>query len=86
MYEVVLSVDARRFYDAADSSLTRRLNRCFESLETDPRRGNNIKRLSGELAAYFRFRVGDHRVIYRIDDRMRTVVVVAIAHRKNVYE
>ncbi|HEY4328554.1 MAG TPA: hypothetical protein VGN88_02370 [Phycisphaerae bacterium] len=41
--------------------------RCFAQLEVDPRQHNNIKRLSGALSGKFRYRVGDWRVIYRIN-------------------
>jgi mRNA-degrading endonuclease RelE of RelBE toxin-antitoxin system len=30
-------------------------------------------------------RRGDYRVIYRIDDELRTVTVMAIEHRSDVY-
>jgi mRNA interferase RelE/StbE len=30
-------------------------------------------------------RRGDYRVIYRIDDRARQVIVVAVEHRSDVY-
>ena len=58
---------------------------CFSVLERDPRRHNNIKRLSGEHAGFLRFRVGDWRVIYRIDDAGKRVLVLSIANRREAY-
>jgi mRNA interferase RelE/StbE len=86
MFEVILSPDARDFYAGAERHLARRLARCFEQLESEPRRHNNIRRLSGALEGYFRYRVGDWRVIYRVDDAAEQVSVVAIAHRREAYE
>jgi len=86
MYEVILSPDARSFYARADRPLAAKLARCFSQLEQDPRRHNNIKRLTGELAGTFRYRVGDWRVIYQIDDAASQVHVLVIAHRRDVYE
>jgi mRNA interferase RelE/StbE len=86
MFEVILSPEAQAFYAQADRALARKLARCFAQLERDPRRHNNIKRLSGALAGRLRYRVGDWRVIYRIDDRARQVHVLLIAHRSDVYE
>lgn len=37
------------------------------------------------LKGYRRLRVGDYRVIYKIDDDRVIVVIVDIDHRKNVY-
>ena len=77
---------ARDFYAAADRPLARKLARCFAQLEREPRRHNNIKRLSGKFAGRLRYRIGDWRVIYRIDDQANRVLVLAIAHRRDVYE
>ncbi len=85
MYRVVLAAAARRVYEAADSSLQRKLDRCFRVLAHDPRRHPNIKRLKGKLKGYYRYRIGDYRVIYRIEEDRRLVIVVMIAHRSDAY-
>jgi mRNA interferase RelE/StbE len=86
MFEVILSPEAAAFYSTADQPLAKKLARCLRQLEHDPRRHNNIKRLSGELAGLFRFRVGDLRVLYRVDDKESRVMIVSVAHRREVYE
>jgi mRNA interferase RelE/StbE len=86
MFEVELSPLASEFFAAADQPLARKLARCFRQLEENPRRGNNIKRLKGDWKGYLRYRVGDWRVIYRIDDDISRVHVVVIAHRREIYE
>jgi mRNA interferase RelE/StbE len=86
MFEVILSPEAMDFYRACDGPLARKLARCFTHLELDPRTGGNIKQLRGEWAGYRRYRVGDWRVLYRIDDLFQRVSVVLIAHRREVYE
>ncbi len=53
MFEVHLSPSAGAFYAIADQPLARKLARCFQQLERNPRRHNNIKRLSGPLAGFF---------------------------------
>ena len=86
MYRVVVSDEARRFFEEAPVALQRRLDRCFAQIRIDPRRHPNIKPLKGRFAGYYRYRLGDYRVIYRIDDRDRVVIVAIIAHRREVYE
>ncbi len=86
MYNVVLSSKAGRYFEAAPASLQRRLDRCFLHLQNDPRRHPNTRPLKGRLAGYYRYRVGDYRVVYRIDERASDVVVVLIAHRREVYQ
>ncbi len=43
------------------------------------------KSLSGSLAGLWRYRVGDYRIIARIEDDRMVVLVVRIGHRKAVY-
>jgi mRNA interferase RelE/StbE len=86
MYEVVLSSKAKRFFEDAPASIQRKLDRCFDTLKVDPRHHSNIKPLSGPLTGYYRFRAGDYRVVYRIDDERRMVSVERIAHRREAYQ
>jgi mRNA interferase RelE/StbE len=86
MFSVTLSPEARVFYEKADPPLARKLSRCFAQLERNPHRYGNIKRLTGELRGYLRYRVGDWRVVYRVDESAQSVWVVVIAHRREVYE
>jgi mRNA interferase RelE/StbE len=84
MYRVELSAEAQRFYERCDRPLARKLARCFESLEKDPRAGNNVKALKGQYAGSFRYRVGDVRVVYTINEQTVTVFVITIAKRSGV--
>jgi len=86
MYEVLLSDQARCFFEEASASQQRRLDRCCDRLGADPRRHPNIRPLKGKLAGHWRYRVGDYRVVYRTDENERVVIVLIIAHRGSVYE
>lgn len=86
MYRVQLSDEARRFYESAPAALQRKLDRCFEVLKESPRRHPNIKPLKGRLAGSYRYRVGDRRVVYVVDDKTAGVTVLTIAHRRDVYD
>lgn len=41
--------------------------------------------LVGDHAALWRWRIGDYRVVARIEDERFTVLVVRVAHRREVY-
>ncbi|MBM4032717.1 MAG: type II toxin-antitoxin system RelE/ParE family toxin [Planctomycetes bacterium] len=85
MYRVILSHDAQRFFDDAEAPLQRKLDRCFDMLRIDPHRHPNIKPLKGSLSGYRRYRVGDYRVVFRIDAPNRIAYVLAIEHRSDAY-
>jgi mRNA interferase RelE/StbE len=85
MYSVELSREAQQFYQRADKPIAKKLTRCFKSLENNPRSGNNIKALKGQLSGTYRYRLGDLRVVYSIDDQRVVVFVITIAKRSDVY-
>lgn len=44
------------------------------------------KPLSGNLREFWRYRVGDYRLICKIQDDHLLILVVRIAHRSQVYD
>jgi mRNA interferase RelE/StbE len=53
-------------------------------LDADPRRFG--KRLKANLAGLWRYRVGNYRIICQIVDNELIVLVLAVGHRKTIYE
>ena len=49
----------------------------------DPRQLGSA--LSGDLGGYWRWRIGDYRVVARIKDERVTILVVRVGHRREVY-
>lgn len=41
--------------------------------------------LTGDLGGLWRWRIGDYRVVARIEDERITILVVRVAHRREVY-
>jgi mRNA interferase RelE/StbE len=46
----------------------------------------NHEPLSGELAGFFKRRIGDYRVIYMLDTYNQHIEVCVIGHRKDIYK
>lgn len=44
------------------------------------------KALTGEYKDYWRYRVGDYRIISRISDKKITVLIFSVGHRREVYK
>lgn len=44
------------------------------------------KALTGEFKGLWRYRAGDYRIVCDIQDDRVVIVVVAVGHRKNIYE
>ena len=82
MYSLKALPSACRDLDSLDSPILKRLKPKLLALQTDPRPDGCVK-LTGEEG--YRIRVGDYRVLYRVDDPVRTVYLYRIRHRKDVY-
>jgi mRNA interferase RelE/StbE len=80
--EVLPSAD-RHLARVRDRTLKTRLLRAIHDLGDNPRPPGCLK-LVGE-ADQWRVRVGDWRIVYRIDDGRVVVVVVRVAVRGGVY-
>lgn len=85
MYEIMPTRKAQKFYAKAAPSLVSELNQCFDNLSQNPYQGSNIKKLKGELLGYWRYRIGDYRVVYQVDEKSKNITILLIAHRKDVY-
>ena len=44
------------------------------------------KKLLGDLSKYYRYGIGDYRIIYEIFQQEITIVIIKIKHRKDVYK
>ena len=42
--------------------------------------------MSGDRKGFWRYRIGDYRVVVEIIDDMKMIVVVAVGPRQNVYK
>lgn len=42
--------------------------------------------LSGQFVGFYRLRVGDYRVIYRLEHDERLIVVEMVGHRRDIFE
>lgn len=84
-YELVLTPPARRALPARLPEAVAAAGIAFmtTALTHGPRRGG--KPLRGELAGIYSARRGTYRVLYRIQEKGREVVVLRIEHRSDVY-
>ena len=81
---VFLSRRAEKFLARLrDANLYGKLRTAIDHLEQSARPSGCVK-LAGEPDLY-RIRVGDYRIIYQVNDLRLTVLVLSIAHRREIY-
>ncbi len=81
-YSLFLKRSAAKELESVATKDRRRIVDRIQALATEPR-PPGIEKLSG--AEKYRVRQGDYRILYTIDDAARTVIVVKIWHRRDVY-
>ena len=77
---------ARRELRRLDHDVQRAILRYFSErirTDADPRRFGQALRHA--RAGLWRYRIGAYRVICRIEDRQRVVLVLGVAHRRKAY-
>ncbi len=63
----------------------KRILSALQALAQDPRpSGKHVKALKGSDAPFLRYRVGDQRIMYEVDDSEREVLVHAVVARKDL--
>jgi mRNA interferase RelE/StbE len=82
-YRIILKPSAERELSRLPLALTERIERTIDALAADPRPAG-VKKMQG-AANLWRVRVGDYRIVYEIHDREIVIMVLKIAHRKDVY-
>jgi mRNA interferase RelE/StbE len=85
MFKIALSKEALKYYNKVSLSTASRLDKCFAVLEQEPFKGSNVKYLKG-IAGKYRYRIGNIRVIYEVDNTEGTVYVLAILPRGQAYK
>lgn len=82
-WRVVLTPRAEREISALPPDVERRIVRRLRTFRVDPR-PNGVLKLAGREGVY-RLRVGDYRVLYRIEDEVLIVLVIRVGHRRDIY-
>lgn len=82
-YTVEFTASALREFRALGRQLQRRMAPKISQLADDPL-PPGIKKLRG-APDHYRLRIGDYRIIYRLDAGRVVVVIVKIGHRRDVY-
>ena len=85
-WNVEISPPAKRQLEKLDKAVARRISRfLYERVRhlDDPRQIGEP--LQGTLSEFWRYRVGDYRIICSLEHDRLVVLVLRIGHRKEIY-
>ena len=83
-YQIMFSRPARKELESLSVEVNKRIFPKIVALASDPR-PDGCRKLVGEENLW-RIRVGDYRIIYSIDDDIRTLDIITVRHRSKAYE
>lgn len=83
-YRVEVAAAAVRQLRKLDRPAQRRVQAAIELLAAEPR-PSGAKKLVGGNGGW-RVRTGDYRIVYEIHDNVLLVLVVAVGHRREIYD
>ncbi len=83
-YRITLSPMAARQLRKFDAQVRRRIQAALDLLAEQPRPPAATRLVGG--AGEWRVRTGDYRIVYEIEDGRLLILVLRIAHRREVYE
>ena len=85
-WRIEIDKDVQRSMKKLDKQIARRIVAKLHEISQleDPR--SMGKGLTGNLSGVWRYRVGDYRILCDINDGRLVILVVDVAHRREVYK
>lgn len=81
-YNIFILPSAQKDGDRLERQIYQRCRKAILQLEKEARPAN-CKKLVGEDG--YRLRVGDYRILYRVDNKVKRIYVYRIKHRSDAY-
>ena len=81
-YKIEIKKSATKEIEKLPKNVLKRVIEKIQSLGTEPR-PHGCKKLTADEK--YRVRVGNYRILYRIEDEVLVVIVVKVGHRKEIY-
>ncbi len=81
-YEIVFTKRAVKDLEKLEQKVKDRIIQKLRECKLDPLA--HAKKLTNPKLGSFRFKIGDYRVIFDLDDRI--IVILRVGHRKTIYQ
>ena len=85
-YRIELSKNASKNLKSLDNSVRQRVMKFFEKLEKTENPKSFGEALEENLSGYWKYRVGNYRIVVDIQDDQLVVLIIAIGHRSIIYK
>lgn len=85
-WRIEINKDVQRAMRKMDKGIAKRITAKLREVSQldDPR--STGKALTGNMSGIWRYRVGDYRILCHIEDGVLVILVVDVAHRREIYK
>lgn len=83
MYKIKITAKAKKELKTLSKAHFLAIGNILEDLKSDPHIGKSLKR---KLLNRFSYRVGVYRIIYKIDEKDKSVIIITAGHRSFIYQ
>ena len=84
-YKILIRKLALKELEELPTKTNRQLVKAIDDLSINPS-PVGCKKLKGKTNQIWRIRVGDYRILYVIEDKIKIVEIRKIGHRKEIYD
>ena len=85
MWDIFFTKKAQKQINALDKTIQSKFKKVIaEKLKTNP--ALYLEPLLGDMAGYYKFRIGDYRLICEKEEQKLIIIVIEIGHRKEIYK
>lgn len=85
-YNVQFSKEALKYFSKLDRKKQKKLASVIDALKLNPFLLPNVKPIQGQSYDMYRVRVGDLRIIYRLENEKLLILVLKIGPRGDIYK
>jgi len=84
MYKIKINKKILKDIEKIDKKYRKKIIETIENkIALKPYEG---KKLAGNLSPFYRWRVGDYRIIYTIEEKFIEIEIIKVSHRKKAYK
>ena len=84
-FKILYAKSVQKDIKNLDNKTKEKIRKAIENLKNFPNIPN-IKSLKSHPLADYRLRVGDYRILFDVDWENKTIYILKIGHRKDIYD
>ena len=86
VYKVEITKTCRKQIERSPRHIQNAVEKAITKIAANPCSQTGIKALTGEWDGFYRYRLGNYRIIYQVNNDIVTVILVAFGSRGDIYK